>query len=75
MNVWALIAIQVVSAFLIAALTSKPKGPEVQQADLPVAEDGAPVPVIFGDVWIEDSNILWFGDQDQTPIKRKANKK
>lgn len=72
---WELFAIQIVASFLVAALAAKPKGPEVQTADLPVAEDGKPVPVIFGDVWIDGSNILWFGDQDQTPIKRKASKK
>lgn len=71
---WVQIAIMIISALLSAALAPKAQAPEAQQADLPVADDGKPVIVIFGDVWIDDSSILWFGDQDQIPIKSKGKK-
>ncbi|PKL96783.1 MAG: hypothetical protein CVV18_00265 [Gammaproteobacteria bacterium HGW-Gammaproteobacteria-8] len=71
---WVQIAILIVSTLLSIALAPKAVGPEAQKADLPVVEDGKPVEIVFGDVWIDDVSILWFGDQDQIPIKSKGKK-
>lgn len=30
--------------------------------DLPVAQDGKSIPVVFGTVKVKDVNILWYGD-------------
>lgn len=43
--------------------------------DVPVAEQGRPVPVVFGTVLVEGANVLWYGDLSSTPIKTKGGKK
>lgn len=41
--------------------TSKPK--TVQEFKEPTAEVGRPIPVVFGTVFIESPNILWYGEK------------
>lgn len=56
-------------------LTPKPKaskGEEVTDMDNPTAEGGRPIPVIFGELWVEGVNIIWFGDKATTTRKIKA---
>lgn len=77
-NIWVQIAIMVVSAILSYALAPKapqPPKPTLEDFDFPTAEEGRPVPVVFGEVWITGPNILWYGDLDTTPIKVKGGKK
>lgn len=42
---------------------------------MPVAEDGRECAMIFGTVWIDDPNVLYYGDLRNTPIKVKGGKK
>lgn len=74
MTMWYWIAVQVVAAIVVSALTPKPKAPERQKPRLPVAEDGRPITVIFGDVWVDDANILAFKDEGVIPIKKGGKK-
>ena len=41
--------------------TSKPN--EVQDLESPTAEAGRPIPVVFGTVFIESPNVIWYGDK------------
>ena len=53
-------------------LAPKPKGPkpeEVTQLQNPSAEAGKPVSVPFGTVWVQEVNILWYGDKDSKTYK------
>jgi hypothetical protein len=43
--------------------------------DFPQDAEGTAQPVVFGDVWIEDWTVLWYGDYQVTPIKKKGGKK
>ena len=68
----------VVSAFISAALAPKPPAPKpasIKDFDVPVAEEGRPIPVVFGTVTITGSNVLWYGDLRSTPIQSKGGKK
>lgn len=50
-------------------LTPKPKSTQsedVTDMDSPTAEGGRPIPVIFGDMWVDGVNIIWFGDKATT---------
>ena len=72
------IAIMIVSAVISAALAPKPKPPKpasITDFDLPTAEEGREIPVVFGDVWITGPNVLWFGGLRSAPIKKKPKKK
>jgi len=62
------------------ALTPRPKVEKPQAASLddfslPTAEEGRPIPVVFGTVLITGPNVVWAGDLKADPIKKKGGKK
>lgn len=76
-NLWVQIGIMIVSAIISYALTPKPPTPKpaaLSDFDVPTAEEGRPIPVIFGTVWIKSPNVLWYGDLRATPIKSGGKK-
>jgi len=78
MEILTYIAVLVVSALIATALAPKPPAPKpaaLQDFDVPVAEQGRPVPVVFGTVLITGANVLWYGDLRASPIKKKGGKK
>jgi hypothetical protein len=42
---------------------------------VPTAEDGRECSMVFGTNWIDDPNVLFYGDLRTTPIKVKGGKK
>lgn len=75
-----LTATYVLLAVLVVSVALAPKPPTQPPAALedfsvPVAEEGRPIPVVFGTVTITGSNVLWYGDLRSTPIKSKGGKK
>lgn len=72
------IAIMIVSAVLSYALTPKPKPPKpasLDDFDLPTAEEGREIPVVFGEVWVKGPNVIWYGDLSSRAIRTKSGKK
>lgn len=72
------IILLVVSYFISAALAPKPPKPKpaaLSDFDIPVAEQGRPVPVVFGSPLLTGPNVLWYGDLRTTPIQQKGGKK
>lgn len=72
---WALVLM--VASYAITALTMKT--PKVEAAslsnfDIPQFEEGTPHAVVFGDVWLEGWQVLWFGNYRTTKIKSKGKK-
>lgn len=68
----------VVAAVVSYALTPKPPTPAppaLEDFSVPTAEEGRPVPVVFGEVWITGSNVIWYGDLSTTPIRSSGGKK
>jgi predicted phage tail protein len=57
-------------------LAPKPQQPEVMHPasstdfDVPVAEEGRPIPVLFGTRLISSANVVWWGDISISPITR-----
>jgi len=75
---WVQLILLVVSYIVSAALapkTPKTKPAALEDFDIPVAEQGRPVPVVFGTMLISGTNVLWYGDLRTTPIKSKGGKK
>lgn len=71
--------IQLAIALIINAvayiLAPKPKGPkpeEVAQLENPTAEAGKPLSVVFGTMWVQEVNILWYGDKSSKTYKVKV---
>jgi len=77
-NIWVQLALIVVSAVLASALAPKapqPKSATLSDVDAPTAEEGRPIPVVFGTVWITGPNVIWYGDLRTTPILSEGSKK
>ncbi|WP_246149893.1 hypothetical protein [Arenimonas fontis] len=77
-NFWVQLAVMIVSAIISYALAPKPPSPKpaaLADFDAPTAEEGRPIPVVFGTVWIKGPNVLWYGDLRSVPIKKKGGKK
>ena len=65
------IAVLIVTAILSYALRPKQQTPppdQLSDVSVPTIEIGKPVSVAFGTVWVDDSNILWYGDLSSQPI-------
>ncbi len=75
---WVQLILLVVSYIVSAALAPKPPKPKsaaLEDFDIPLAEQGRPIPVVFGTMLISGPNVLWYGDLRTTPIKSSGGKK
>ena len=75
--IWA-IGMLVASYAITALLTPKaetPKPAALGEFDFPQVDEGVPQSVVFGDVWIKDWHILWFGNLRSSAIRSKGGKK
>lgn len=61
--------------YAIAPKPPKPRAAELKDIDAPTADEGRPVPVVFGTVLVKGVNVVWYGDLRTTPIKSKGGKK
>lgn len=75
---WLQLFLFVLSSFVQAALAPKPPKPKaagIGEIDVATAEEGRPIPVIFGTVLLKSPNIVWYGDLYTTKIRTKRSKK
>jgi hypothetical protein len=68
------IALMIVSYAIQALTAKKPVSTDAKPAtfadfSFPQHEAGTPQPVIFGDVWIEDEMILYYGNLSSQAIR------
>jgi hypothetical protein len=55
--------VTIVSAIMLAPKPPKDRGPAtLADFDIPTAEDGRPMPIIFGTVLFKSPNNIWYGD-------------
>lgn len=62
---WVYYVVMAIILVLSIALAPKPQGPKsaaLDDFDFPTAEEGRPIPVVFGEVDIRGSNVLWYGN-------------
>lgn len=70
--------IMIVASYVSAALAPKPPKPKpasLTDFDVPTAEEGRPIPVVFGTVWVTGPNVIDWGDLSARPIKSSGGKK
>ena len=75
---WLNIALIIISFIAVRLLTPKPeeqKPAVFADFDTPIAEEGASIPVLFGTRDIMAPNVVWYGDLDYDPIRKKQGKK
>ena len=74
---WYLVVI-VVAARVSVALAPKPPAPTpacLPAGEAPTPEEGRPIPVVFGTVLLRGANVVWYGDLEAEPIRKKGGKK
>lgn len=74
---WVQLAIIIIAALVSYALAPKPPSPKpagLDDIDAPTAEEGRPIPVVFGTRKIKGPNVVWYGDLSTTAIKKKGGK-
>lgn len=76
--VWGYIAAIVIAALVATALAPRPAAPKpstLEDFDLPTAEEGRKIPVVFGVVTITGANVIWYGNLRTKAIKSSGGKK
>ena len=69
------IALGLVATFAIRPKTQDTPPPSLDDSQLPTAEEGRTIPVLFGCRDIRGANVVWYGDYKTTNIKVKGSKK
>ncbi len=73
---WWLVAILFVASTVVSALLQKrPKDAEpsaLGDFQVPTAQEGRALPVIFGTCKCADPNVVWYGDLQKAPYKKKS---
>ena len=75
---WFFIAVFVVALVVSFAMTPKPqtqKPAGINEVNVPTAEEGREIPVIFGTMLIEDINIVDHRNLRTVAIRKKGGKK
>ncbi len=76
---WEWIYLIIMLVVAIAAYVSMPKPPvqapsAITDSGVPLASDGRPMCVIFGENWIDDNNVMNYGALYTIPIKSDGGK-
>lgn len=76
MEVFGYLIVLIISSAISYAMMPKPPAAqppsEIKDFDLPTAEEGRPIPVVFGTVKITGANVLWYGDVRSTAITKRV---
>jgi len=75
---WFFIAGVAIALLASYALTPKPQNAPpagINEIDVPTAEEGREIPVLFGCRKIKSPNVVWYGDLKTVPIKSSGGKK
>lgn len=76
--------VQIVASLVLTAISyalspkpklEVPKAAGLDDFDLPTAEEGRPIPVVFGTMLLRGPNVVWAGDLKVDPIRKKGGKK
>lgn len=74
---YAYLAIFVVAVVVAVALAPKPpnaRPPSLSGIEAPTAEEGRPLPVVFGTATLQDPNVVWYGDLSYAPVRTRSGK-
>lgn len=75
---WVTLILLVVSALVSYALRPRMQDPPaatLADVSIPQIEIGKPIAVAFGEVWVDDSSIIYYGDLSNQAIYSSGGKK
>ena len=77
---WQQILVWVVTTVISSLLSPRPKTQDavpgqIDDKAVPLASHNAPIPVLFGTRIISGPNVVWYGDVQVRPIKKKGGGK
>lgn len=78
MNFVAQLLLGLAAAFVSYLLTPRPEPPppaELDDFDIPRAEEGAEIGYAAGSPWIKSAQVHWYGDFRSEAIKSSGSKK
>lgn len=71
---WTQLIVWIATSIVASILAPKPPKPQppkpagLGEFDLPTAEEGRPIPVVFGTVLVRSPNVVWYGDLRTVPV-------
>lgn len=74
---WVYVLVMVASLLLAFVMTPKPKSQKpasLEDFNAPTAQDGREVTDVCGTVWIDDPNVIWYGDLYTQPVRADGGK-
>lgn len=71
----AVIAISYAVQMALRPTPEKPKPGSLEDSDIPIAEEGADIQVLFGQGWFESANIIDYGNLRTSEITSDGGKK
>lgn len=72
-NFWVQLAIMVVASLVMMALAPKPKDTPAAEGEVPVTEDGAAYPIVFGEEWIDAPVLIGWKKLGTANIRGKKS--
>jgi len=75
---WWNLIIGVLFTVIAWLLRPKPEIPEpntLEDFNIPVTEEGAEIPKVYGTAWLRASQVAWYGDFYVQPIREDVGKK
>jgi hypothetical protein len=69
---WVYLIIALAVSIALAPKPPKPRPASLDDFDIPTAEEGRPVPVVFGTVRVTGPNVLWYGSLKAKAMKKKS---
>lgn len=74
---WGYVAVFIIALIVAVAMAPKPPKPVppvLEDIGVPTAEQGRPIPVLFGTRTIKSPNVTWFGDLRYKSVKEGGGK-
>lgn len=66
--------VAIVAAYAISPKAPEPVPPTLKDIQAPTAEQGRPIPVVFGTYVVRSPNIVWYGDLAYKEVRSKGGK-
>jgi hypothetical protein len=68
-------AVLLVATYAFAPKPQNTPPAGLNEIQLPTAEEGREIPILFGTCRVRSANVVWYGDLSSEAIKSKGGKK